>query len=601
MNKIINTDTHAFTLSSEDHGFTVTLFTEKMQEGIDLITLRLEAVEALTPPVFTLGWSHPACDIQGSWHPAQDRNKSFKADWMRTLRSNAAASAPVYALFNSVGRNRLTFAYSDALNTVHYSGGISEETADFHCRVQLFTETTSPFTSYEAKLLVDTRDIPYYESLQGVQKWWSAMPEYRPAFVPAAAKEPMYSTWYSMHQNVTDTHIEEQCRLAKKLGMEAVIVDDGWQTEDNRRGYAYCGDWETYEGKFPDMKRHVDAVHELGMKFILWYSVPFIGKYSEVWDRFKNKILRFNENHGAAVLDPRYPDVREYIINKYEEAVKEWGLDGFKLDFIDTFYSPELQLPSTTPGKDYESIPEAVDRLLTDSIGRLKELNPNIMIEFRQMYIGPAMRKYGNMFRAADCPNDSIQNRVRTLDIRLICGDTAAHADMIMWHPEEPVESAALQIINCLFSVPQVSVLLDKLPSNQLRMLEYWLSFWKENRDLLLDGRIEPMNPELLYPLVRAVKEDRGIIVAYHEQVVPIDASTLVSQWIVVNGRRQDGLYVEVTGEVGAAKVIIKNCCGDIVEELSAMLTSGIHKLAIPASGLATIFISHNHKSSHVH
>ncbi|WP_164826782.1 glycoside hydrolase family 36 protein, partial [Paenibacillus alginolyticus] len=437
----------------------------------------------------------------------------------------------------------------------------------------------------------DTRDIPYYESLHGVQKWWSAMPEYRPAFVPAAAKEPMYSTWYSMHQNVIDTHIEEQCCLAKKLGMEAVIVDDGWQTEDNRRGYAYCGDWETYDGKFPDMKRHVDAVHELGMKFILWYSVPFIGKYSKVWDRFKDKILRFNENHGAAVLDPRYPDVREYIINKYEEAVKEWGLDGFKLDFIDTFYSPEQQLPSTTPGKDYESIPAAVDRLLTDSIGRLRELNTDIMIEFRQMYIGPAMRKYGNMFRAADCPNDSIQNRVRTLDIRLTCGDTATHADMIMWHPEEPVESAALQLINCLFSVPQVSVLLDKLPSNHLTMLEYWLSFWKENRDLLLDGRIEPLNPELLYPIVRAVKEDRGIVVAYHEQLVPIDAGTPVSQWIVVNGRRQDGLYLEVTGEVGTAKVIIKNCCGDIVEELSAMLTTGIHKLDIPASGLATIFI----------
>jgi alpha-galactosidase len=591
VNKIINTDIHSFHLSSEDHGFTVTLFTEKLQEGTDVITLRLEAEEAVTPPVLTLRWSHPACDIQGSWHPAQDRNKSFKADWMRTLRSNAAASAPVYTLFNSVGRNRLTFAYSDALNTVHYSGGISEETADFHCCVQLFTETTAPFRSYEAKLLVDTRDVPYYESLDGVQAWWSEMPEYRPAFVPEAAKEPMYSTWYSMHQNVTDVQIEEQCRIAKKLGMEAVIVDDGWQTADNRRGYAYCGDWETYEGKFPDMKRHVDAVHALGMKFILWYSVPFIGKYSQAWNRFKDKILRFNEGHGAAVLDPRYPDVREYIIHTYEKAVKEWGLDGFKLDFIDTFYSPELQLPSTVEGKDYESIPAAVDRLLTDSIGRLRELNPSIMIEFRQMYIGPAMRKYGNMFRASDCPNDSIQNRVRTLDLRLICGNTAAHADMIMWHPEEPVESAALQLINCLFSVPQVSVLLDKLPSDHLKMLTYWLAFWKENRTLLLDGTIAPMNPELLYPLVRAIRKDRGIVVAYHEQIVPIDAAVPVSQWIVVNGRRQDGLYVEVTGEMGKANVTIRNCCGEITEERSVEWRSGIHQLAIPASGLATISI----------
>lgn len=589
MNISLSTDPHTFNLSSEQHGFNVSWHATELQQGINLITLRLEAEEAATPPVFTLRWSHPAIDIQGSWNPAQDRNKSFKADWMRTLRSNAAASAPVYALFNSNGRNRLTFAYSDALNSVYYSGSISEETADFHCCVQLFTETTAPFHSYEAKLLVDTRDVPYYESLNGVQAWWSEMPEYQPAFVPDAAKEPMYSTWYSMHQNVTDVQIEEQCRIAKNLGMEAVIVDDGWQTADNRRGYAYCGDWEAYEGKFPDMKRHVDAVHALGMKFILWYSVPFIGKYSQAWNRFHTKILRFNEGHGAAVLDPRYPDVREYIINTYENAVKEWGLDGFKLDFIDTFYSPELQIPSTVEGKDYESIPAAVDRLLTDTIGRLRELNPAIMIEFRQMYIGPAMRKYGNMFRASDCPNDSTQNRVRTLDLRLICGNTAAHADMMMWHPAEPVESAALQLINCLFSVPQVSVLLDKLPSDHLKMLTYWLGFWKENRTLLLDSPIAPMNPELLYPLVRAVHEDQGIIVTYQEQVVPIDAAASVSQWIVVNGRRQDGIYVEVTGEVGTAKVLIRNCCGETIEELSVELTAGMHKLAIPASGLAII------------
>ncbi|MBP1962336.1 hypothetical protein [Paenibacillus aceris] len=168
MKRQITTDIHTFTLASEDHPFTVSLSAEKLHDGLDLITLRLEAAEATVPPVFTLCWSHPACDIQASWHPAQDRNKSFKADWMRTLRSNAAASAPVYALFNSAGRNRLTFAYSDALNTVYYSGAISEEKADFHCRVQLFAETTAPFQVYEAKLLVDTRDFPYFECLQSV-------------------------------------------------------------------------------------------------------------------------------------------------------------------------------------------------------------------------------------------------------------------------------------------------------------------------------------------------------------------------------------------------------------------------------------------------
>ncbi|MFR7718112.1 MAG: hypothetical protein ACLU3N_05510 [Lachnospiraceae bacterium] len=73
--------------------------------------------------------------------------------------------------------------------------------------------------------------------------------------VPDATKKAMYSFWYSMHQNVTAKNVEES-RRAAQLGLSAVIVDDGWQTEDNNRGYAYCGDWEPSGQKFltlPDM------------------------------------------------------------------------------------------------------------------------------------------------------------------------------------------------------------------------------------------------------------------------------------------------------------------------------------------------------------
>lgn len=586
------TATHSFVLTSDTQRGQFTLSTANVQAGVDLITIRWTADAPVTPPVLTLRWIHPACDIHASWHPAQDRNKSFKADWMRVLRSNAATSAPVYSLFNAESRNRLTFAFSDALNTVLYAGGVREETAEFHCRIELFKEPVAPIAEYEATLLVDTRDVPYYVSLRGVSDWWSGMERYTPSYVPDEARRPMYSTWYNMHQNVTAASIEAECRRAKELGMDAVIIDDGWQTGDNRRGYAYTGDWEPFGGKFPRMREHVDAIHALGMKVILWYSVPFVGKHSEAWTQYSDKLLRFNESHGAGTMDPRYPEVREYIIGKYEQAVREWDLDGFKLDFIDQFYTPELATPSELPGRDIESIPEAVDVLLTESIRRLRAVKPDVMVEFRQPYIGPAMRKYGNMFRASDCPNDSIQNRVRTLDIRLICGATAAHADMIMWHPDEPVESAALQLLGLLFSVPQVSVTLEKLPEDHLRMLRYWLSFWQNNRDILLDGELEPMNPELLYPVVRAYKDSRALIATYYDKLVALKPTAGLPQptrWILVNGRLQQGLYVEVADSYGPVEIVLKTCSGDVTDTLRLDLQPGIHALAVPAAGTAEI------------
>jgi len=575
-------------------GLQISLTAENKEDGIDLIRLSLKAKQMVKPPVLTLRWRHAADDIQASWHPAQDRNKSFKADWMRVLRANAATSAPVYALFNLNGNNRLTFAFSDALHTSHYAGGIREESAEFECCVQLFKEPAALLQFYEAALLVDTRNVPYYESLKDVQRWWSGMPALAPAHVPDAAKRPMYSTWYSMHQNVTAKSVEAECVIARSLGMEAVIVDDGWQTEDNRRGYAYTGDWEPCISKFPDIAAHVRAVHTLGMKFVLWYAVPYVGKHSKAWERFMDKLVRYNENSKAGVLDPRFPEVREYIINTYENALKDWGLDGFKLDFIDAFYSPELQQPSAAEGRDYESIPAAVDRLLTDSLSRLRAINPDVMVEFRQPYVGPAMRKYGNMFRASDCPYDGIQNRVRTIDIRLLCGDTAAHADMIMWHPGEPVESAALQLVNLLFSVPQISMSLQALPDKHRQMLRYWLGFCAEHQDVLQGGELRPVGPELLYPVVQAARGDKTVIATYHDAIVPLAPPKKAGdahEWIIVNGRLKESVYAEAVCPLGIASVTVKDCCGSVVSEHKLELGAGLHKLPIPPSGTASIRI----------
>jgi alpha-galactosidase len=168
--------------------------------------------------------------------------------------------------------------------------GVEEETAQLLRSVSIFEEPTAPLTSYEATLRLDTRDVPYYEALSDVGRWWAGLPGYEPAPVPETARLPMYSTRYSFHQDLDPGRVEEQCRLAKDLGCEAVIVDDGWQTTSNERGYAYTGDWETAPEKIPDERAHVDRVHDLGMKFMLWYSVPFVGVNSRAWERFSGKL-----------------------------------------------------------------------------------------------------------------------------------------------------------------------------------------------------------------------------------------------------------------------------------------------------------------------
>ena len=469
-------------------GFQGSLATSTQESGVELVHLHIESDEPERPPVFRLSWSHPLVSVHGYWHSGAGYDKGLQVDWGKGVYSKATSGAPVGCLYDLEGRNRLTFALSDALNPVTFHAGVHEESGEASCWVRLFDEPIAPLGVYEVTLRLDTRDLPYFETLSDVSRWWAGLPGYEPAGVPETARLPMYSTWYSFHQDLEPGRVEEQCRLAKELGCEAVIVDDGWQTTSNERGYAYTGDWEPAPEKIPDMRKHVDRVHALGMKFLLWYSVPFVGRHSKEWERFSGMLLEEIERLGAGVLDPRFPEVREFLIETYESALREWDLDGFKLDFVDSFGASR----ETGGGRDHDGVPEAVDRLLEDTIERLRRIKPDVMVEFRQSYVGPLMRKYGNMFRAMDCPNDAVENRMHTLDIRLLCEDTAAHSDMLMWHAGDPVHSAALQLVNVLFSVPQISVLLDRIPPEHIEMLRFWLGACRRAHRRAPTGRPEP-------------------------------------------------------------------------------------------------------------
>jgi alpha-galactosidase len=364
--------------------FQGSLSASTLESGVELVRLRVVSDEAARPPVFRLSWSHPLVSVHGFWHPVAGYDKGLRVDWGQGAYSKATSGAPVGCLYDLKGRNRLTFALSDALNPVTFHAGVHEESAEASCWVRLFDEPLAPLGVYEVTLRLDTRDLPYHETLSDVSRWWAGMPGYEPAGVPETARLPMYSTWYGFHQDLDPGRVEEQCRLAKELGCEAVIVDDGWQTTSNERGYAYTGDWEPAPEKVPDMRAHVDRVHALGMKFLLWYSVPFVGRHSKAWERFSGMLLQEIERHGAGVLDPRFSEVREFLIETYESALREWDLDGFKIDFVDSFGSSQ----ETGGGRDYEGVPEAVDRLLEDAISRLRRIEPDVMVEFRQSYVG---------------------------------------------------------------------------------------------------------------------------------------------------------------------------------------------------------------------
>lgn len=569
-------------------GFSLDWQTAKIEEGLEVATLRLTRPEAEVPPRLTLKWSVPGHDIAGHWMSGRDLNKSVRPDFAgsRLQSSMFARQAPVSCLFSGENRNVLTFAVSDALNTISMGSAVREEDGLIYNEVLFFTERHNRVTEYTAELRLDRRPVRYEQSLREVGEWWAKQPGYTPASVPEHARLPMYSTWYNYHQNVDSAVLLKEVAIAKKMGMESIIVDDGWQTLDSGRGYAYTGDW--LPERMPDMKAFVDGCHKEGIKVLLWYAVPFVGKNAKVAERFKDKTLRFEERIGAYVLDPRFPEVRQYQIDVYKKALADWGLDGFKLDFIERFSADASTVLEATGGRDYASVNEATDRMMTDILAELKKVKPDVMIEYRQPYIGPLIRKYGNMFRAADCPSSYQLNRVRTVDLRLLSGSTAVHADMIMWHYGEPVEKAAFQIVNILFSVPQVSVRLQDIPKEHFAMIQHYTKYWRDNRAVLLDGELEASDPANAYPIIRARTRDKEIVGVYGDAVVRLDSARLPSRFDIVNGKSSRQLVLAVDKDLGNYRFVVRDGQGRQVNAGTVRLVKGAVTLDVPVSGMAS-------------
>lgn len=555
-------------------------------DGKDFIRLTLDRPQPADAPSFSISFSIPQKDIQHLWASINSDRCQLKPDWASVYESSLAQSMPIYEYFSESGENRLLVASDESFRKVRASLGLREEGSVITGRIDYFVEPEAPMSHYETTLLLDARDCFWAEPIKEAAAWVMDSAGLQACRVPDAAFDPLYSSWYQFHQNVFDTEIEAECAIASGMGMKTIILDDGWQTDDNNRGYAFCGDWKVSPRRFPDMKAHVDRVHEYGMKYMVWFSVPFMGYRSENYERFRGKYLFNIDNLGCSVLDPRFPEVREYLASLYEDRLKAWGIDGFKLDFIDEFHiqGTDPAIAQNYSGRDIKSVPEAVDALMKDVLQRLQAVNPDILVEFRQAYVGPAIRQYGNMLRAADCPGDLAANRIRIANLRLTSGNTAVHADMLEWNMEESVGQAARNIIASMFGVVQYSVMLRDIPEEHRRMVAAWMDFQDKHRETLHNGVFRPYHPESGFPVIEAEGEDERIIAVYEDSRL-VSAGSDRKTCYVVNGSCADKVCIEICSRRGKAEV--HDACGNRIGH--ARLRKGIRSIDVPVGGYVKV------------
>ena len=564
-------------------GWTISHRTVSLAPGVEETTVTLSSPTNAAPPRFKVSFAMPFADIPFAWSPSMSRlGGSFD--------TAVNYSMPLFTLLDANSGNKATLACSEVFRDVKFNAGHNFKSFEWRGGFEFFTVPEAPIRLYEVRVRVDTRARFWAGAVREAAAWMAEVSGNKPTHVPAAAFDPLYSSWYNFSQSVTADALEKELAIAAGYGMKTMILDDGWQTEKSGVGYANCGDWASspVSSDTKQVDGQIQGVKDIyfqamGIKYVVWLAPPLLGTKAKAYERFKDKILRIRWG-DTCTLDPRFPEVRRYLVDLIGDRMEAWGVDGFKLDFIDWFSLKDIKDPALNDnyaGRDIKSMPAAVDALMCAIKERITAINPDALIEFRMRYVGPAMRKYGNMMRVGDCFGDYVCNRTCISSLRLTSGVTAVHSDMIEWPVSDSAESASRFILNSLFGVVQYSMILDKLPPDHARMVKHWIAFSQKHRDALLFGEFRPYHPEMQYPVIEGVgKTERVIVVHSDESVVDVPADRPA---VVVNATNRPRLTLRFVRTPGSAKVF--DAFGDPAGErsVSALLAD----VECPAQGYA--------------
>jgi len=233
--------------------------------------------------------------------------------------------------------------WSDAQSEITIKDGSITMDADAPVFVETAPETTLPGAYRHA-----------------MRKWFppsGKMPD--PLFFTA----PQLNTWIELtyHQNEKDILKYAKSMLAHGVPPGVLMIDDTWQA-----GY---GDWRFEPSRFPNPKKMMDELHAMGFKVMLWMC-PYVGMdlpaFRRIaWGRNPDDVKGYPTKGGflsdvkeatpgegeytfkdrpkacgwwngySAFLDFSHPNANAWFTETLDGLVRDFGVDGFKLDGAD--------------------------------------------------------------------------------------------------------------------------------------------------------------------------------------------------------------------------------------------------------------------------
>ena len=147
----------------------------------------------------------------------------------------------------------------------------------------------------------------------------------------------LLNNWEATYFDFDQEKLLRIAQNAKEVGVELFVLDDGWfgKRTNDRTG---LGDWVANRERFPDTIGALsEKIHDMGLKFGLWFEPEMVNKDSDLYRKHPDWILEVtghSPRHGRNqfVLDFSREEVVDAIYEQMARVIEETKLDYIKWD-----------------------------------------------------------------------------------------------------------------------------------------------------------------------------------------------------------------------------------------------------------------------------
>ncbi len=156
-------------------------------------------------------------------------------------------------------------------------------------------------------------------------------------YVTEVQRPVLINSWEAAFMEFDDVKLLEIAKAAKKMGVDLLVMDDGWfgKREDDNSS---LGDWVVNQEKIRcGLSRLVEQVNELGMKFGIWFEPEMVSEDSDLYRSHPDWAMEIPGRRGVRsrnqlALDMSRKEVQDYLIQSINQILDNANIFYVKWD-----------------------------------------------------------------------------------------------------------------------------------------------------------------------------------------------------------------------------------------------------------------------------